>query len=142
LWIAFSFGSISMELKGDENGICTPLRKQPRMTVKARVRKKSARAAPQGSVRRNLYSLRLYVTGQTPCSAASIRNIRYLCEEFLKDRFELQVIDPYERPELAKQAHVIATPTLIKPLPQPLRRIIGDLSDRRKVLLGLDLKES
>jgi circadian clock protein KaiB len=89
-----------------------------------------------------MYSLRLYVTGQTPRSAASIRNVRDVCEEFLKGRFELEVIDLYQRPELAKEAQVIATPTLIKRLPHPLRRMVGDLSDRKKVLLGLGLKES
>ena len=89
-----------------------------------------------------MYSLRLYVTGQTPRSAASIRNVRDVCEEFLKGRFELEVIDLYQRPELAKEAQVIATPTLVKRFPRPLRRMVGDLSDRKKVLLGLGLKES
>jgi len=89
-----------------------------------------------------MYSLRLYVTGQTPCSAASIRNVRDVCEEFLKGRFELEVIDLFERPELAKEAQVIAAPTLIKRLPRPARKMVGDLSDRKKVLLGLDLKDS
>ena len=112
------------------------------MAGKQRLHKKSARAARQGSGRCSVYSLRLYVAGQTARSVASIRNVRNVCEEFLKGRFELQVIDLYQRPELAEEGQVIATPTLIKRLPRPLRRIVGDLSDRKRVLLGLDLKES
>jgi circadian clock protein KaiB len=108
--------------------------------MKRRASKKSARAAKPVSGRRKMYSLRLYITGQTPRSAASIRNLREVCDEFLEGRFELQVIDLYERPELAKDAQVVAAPTLIKRLPLPLRRLVGDLSNKNEVLLGLDLK--
>jgi circadian clock protein KaiB len=108
--------------------------------VKRRVHRKSARAAKKGSGRRKMYSLRLYITGQTPRSAASIRNLREVCDEFLEGRFELQVIDLYQRPELASEAQVVAAPTLIKKLPLPLRRLVGDLSNKDEVLLGLDLK--
>lgn len=109
-------------------------------------RKKTARAARKapGSRKmstRKMYSLRLYITGQTPRSAASIRNLREVCDEFLEGRFELQVIDLYQRPELAKDAQVVAAPTLIKKLPLPLRRLVGDLSNKNEVLMGLDLKE-
>ena len=86
--------------------------------------------------------MRLYITGQTPRSAASIRNVRDLCEKFLYGRFDLKVIDLYQRPELAREEQVIATPTLIKRFPLPSRRLVGDLSDIKKVLLALDLKES
>ena len=109
--------------------------------MKRPVRKKSARAAQKGPGPRKMYSLRLYITGQTPRSAASIRNLRDVCDEFLEGRFELQVIDLYQRPELAKEAQVVAAPTLIKRLPLPLRRLVGDLSNKSEVLLGLDLKE-
>jgi circadian clock protein KaiB len=109
--------------------------------LKRPVRKKPARAAGKVSRKRKMYSLRLYVTGQTPRSAASIRNIREVCGEYLEGRFELQVIDLYQRPELAREAQVIAAPTLIKKLPLPLRRLVGDLSNRNEVLLGLDIKE-
>lgn len=104
-------------------------------------RRKLARAPRKnpGSARK-MYSLRLYITGQTPRSAASIRNLREVCDEFLEGRFELQIIDLYERPELAREAQVVAAPTLIKKLPLPLRRLVGDLSNRKEVLLGLDLK--
>ena len=108
--------------------------------------KRASRRKPAQRVRktpdeRKMYSLRLYITGQTPRSAASIRNLREVCNEFLEGRFELQVIDLYQRPELAREAQVVAAPTLIKKLPLPLRRLVGDLSDKKEVLLGLDLKE-
>jgi circadian clock protein KaiB len=89
-----------------------------------------------------MYSLRLYITGQTPRSSASIRNLRKVCDEYLEGRFELEVIDVYQRPELAREAQIIAAPTLVKRLPLPLRRLVGDLSNERQVLLGLDLKDS
>jgi circadian clock protein KaiB len=104
-------------------------------------RKKTSRKTKKETAARKVYSLRLYVTGQTPRSAASIRNLRNVCDEYLEGRFELQVIDLYQHPELAKEAQVVAAPTLVKRLPLPLRRLVGDLSDKREVLLGLDLKE-
>lgn len=109
--------------------------------MKHRPRKKPAREGQKAPRARKKYSLRLYVTGQTPRSAASIRNLRGVCEEFLEGRFELEVIDLYRQPELAREAQVVAAPTLIKKLPLPLRRLVGDLSNREDVLLGLDLKE-
>ena len=83
--------------------------------------------------------LKLYVTGQTPRSAAAIANLQRLCEHELSGQYEIEVIDVLERPQLAEEERVLATPTLIKELPPPLRRIIGDLSDSEKVLLGLGL---
>lgn len=110
--------------------------------MKQRVRtKKPGRVAQKKPRPRKLYSLRLYVTGQTPRSAASIRNLRSVCEEFLEGRFELQIIDLYEQPELAKEAQVLAAPTLVKRLPPPLKKLVGDLSNRNDVLIGLDLRE-
>jgi circadian clock protein KaiB len=87
------------------------------------------------------YLLRLYVTGATPKSVQAIANIKKICEEHLKDRYELEVVDTYQRPQMAKQDQIVALPTLVKKLPTPLRRIIGDLSDIEKVLVGLDLIE-
>ena len=86
------------------------------------------------------YILRLYVTGMTPRSARAIENVRAICEEHLHGRYELQVIDVYQQPVLAKGEQIIATPTLIKQLPLPLRRLIGDMSSAERVLLGLDLR--
>ena len=86
------------------------------------------------------YILKLYVTGQTSRAEVAIRNLRRLCEEELEGRYELVIIDVLEHPQLAEDERILATPTLIKQLPPPLRRVIGDLSDREKVLLGLDLQ--
>lgn len=86
------------------------------------------------------YLLRLYVTGTTPQSVRAIENIKKICEEHLKGRYELEVIDLYQQPSLAKGEQIIAAPTLIKKLPQPLKRIIGDMSNTERVLVGLDLK--
>jgi len=86
------------------------------------------------------YVLRLYVAGTTPRSAIAISNIKKICEEQLKGLYELQVIDLYQQPELARGDQIVAVPTLIKKLPPPIQRIIGDLSDRDRVLIGLDLK--
>jgi circadian clock protein KaiB len=84
------------------------------------------------------YVLRLYVTGTTVRSQAAIRNIRMICENELKGQCDLKVIDIHQRPALAKGEQIIAAPTLIKKLPLPLRRIVGDLSDHERVLFGLD----
>lgn len=86
------------------------------------------------------YLLKLYVTGQTPRSARAITNLRRLCEEELGGRYEMVVIDVLERPQLAEDEKILATPTVVKELPLPIRRIIGDLSDSERVLLGLDLR--
>jgi len=86
------------------------------------------------------YELRLYVAGMTPRSTRAIASLKQICEEHLKGLYDLQVIDIYQQPVLAKGEQIIAAPTLIKNLPLPLRRIIGDLSDCERVLIGLDLK--
>ncbi|MFL5731671.1 MAG: circadian clock KaiB family protein [Chloroflexia bacterium] len=85
------------------------------------------------------YVLRLYVTGSTPQSAIAIQNIKSICEEHLHGRYDLEVVDLYQQPELAKSAQIVAAPTLIKKLPPPLRKMIGNLSDLQRVLVGLDL---
>ena len=85
------------------------------------------------------YLLKLYVTGRTPRSEKAIANLRRICDEELHGQYEMQVIDVLEHPQLAEDEKILATPTLIKRLPPPLRRVIGDLSDTEKVLLGLDV---
>ncbi len=87
------------------------------------------------------YVLRLYVTGTTSKSLDAIRNIQRICELDLEGNCDLRVIDIYQQPALAKGERIIAAPTLIKKLPAPLRRIVGDLSDREKVLFGLDFEK-
>ena len=86
------------------------------------------------------YLLRLYVTGMTNRSERAVRNLQEICDEYLKGRYDLEVIDIYQQPVLAKGEQIIAAPTLIKKLPLPMRRIIGDMSNRERVLLGLDLR--
>ncbi len=85
------------------------------------------------------YILRLYITGMTKRSARAIENLQAFCEKHLAGHYELQVIDVYQQPELARTEQVIAVPTLIKKLPLPLRRLIGDMSDEERVLVGLDI---
>jgi circadian clock protein KaiB len=85
------------------------------------------------------YVLRLYVTGMTPRSARAVNNLRAICDEYLEGRYDLEVIDIYQQPVLAVGEQIVAAPTLIKKLPLPMRRIIGDMSNRDRVLLGLDL---
>lgn len=87
------------------------------------------------------YILRLYVTGSTSRSVLAITNLKKICREYLEGRYELEVIDLFQHPGLAVDEQIIAAPTLIKQLPLPFRRIIGDMSNKEKVLLGLDLKE-
>lgn len=84
--------------------------------------------------------LRLYVTGMTARSTRAVENVRAICEQHLQGRYDLEVIDIYQQPTLARGEQIIAAPTLIKKLPLPLRRVIGDLSSTEKVLLGLDLR--
>jgi len=86
------------------------------------------------------YVLRLYITGMTPKSTRAITNVQKLCEQYLKGCYELEVIDIYQQPQLAKGEQIIATPTLIKKLPTPLRKLIGDMSDTERFLVGIDLK--
>ena len=85
------------------------------------------------------YELRLYVSGTSPRSGLAIANVRSLCDEFLAGRYDLEVIDIYQQPGVAAHEQIIAAPTLIKITPIPSRRLIGDLSDRQKVLVGLNL---
>ncbi len=85
------------------------------------------------------YILRLYVSGMTPRSTEAINNVTALCEEHLKNRYELEVIDIYKQPALAQAAQIVATPTLVKQLPLPLRKLVGTLSDEERVLIGLNL---
>jgi len=85
------------------------------------------------------YVLRLFVTGSTNRSQRAIENMRKICEEHLAGRYDLEVIDVYQNPDATRDLQVVATPTLVKVLPEPLRRIIGDLSDRERVLAGLNI---
>lgn len=85
------------------------------------------------------YLLRLFITGQTPRSTRAVENLRRICEAHLADRYEIEIVDIYADPEGARAAQVVAAPTLMRVSPEPVRRIIGDLSDEDRVLLGLEL---
>jgi len=98
--------------------------------------KKTRKTEPK----KEIWSLRLYVAGQTPNSIRAIENMKRICEEFLKGRYDLEVIDIYQQPVLAKGDQIIAVPTLIKKLPLPLRKFIGDMSATERILVGLDLR--
>ena len=87
-----------------------------------------------------LWQLRLYVAGQTPKSLAAFSNLKEICETHLNGRYRIEVIDLIERPHLSKGDQILAIPTLVRKLPQPVRKIIGDLSDANRVLVGLDLR--
>ena len=86
------------------------------------------------------FVLKLYVAGTTPASMCAVANVKHLCEKHLKGHYELEVIDLYQQPTLAKGEKIIAAPTLIKKLPLPVRRISGDMSDLERVLVGIGLK--
>ena len=103
----------------------------------ARLKAKSAsrNASPPSFI------LKLYVAGQSPKSVTAIANIKRMCEEKLHGRYELDVIDLYQQPQLARGEQIIAVPTLIRKLPSPLRRVIGDMSNTERVLVGLDMRE-
>ena len=105
-------------------------RKNPRARPRAPAPKKPA-----------IWKLRLYVAGQTPKSIRAFSNLKVLCEEHLKGRYRIEVIDLMENPQLARGDQIIAVPTLIRKLPEPVRKIIGDLSDSVRVLVGLDVRK-
>lgn len=86
------------------------------------------------------YVLRLYVAGMTPRSQEAIRTVTTICEEHLAGRYELEVIDLYQQPTLAKGEQIVAAPTLVKKLPEPLRRFIGNMANKERILVGLDLR--
>src|SRR5258707_765839 len=105
-------------------------------TTKTKIRARPGKPAPRKPV---VWNLRLYVAGQTPKSIRAFANLKLLCEDHLKGRYQIEVIDLRENPNLARDEQIVAVPTLIKRLPPPVRRLIGDLSNVKKVLLGLDL---
>ena len=87
------------------------------------------------------YSLRLYVAGQTPKSVLAFKNLKEICEQHLLGRYDIQIIDLLENPQLARGDQILAVPTLVRRLPEPIKKIIGDLSNTERVLVGLDLRE-
>ena len=106
------------------------------MKARSTAGEQEAAAAHAASER---YVLKLYVTGATPRSLRAIANIKAICEEYLKGRYELEVVDVYQQPTLARSEQIVAVPTLLRKRPAPVRRLVGDLSRTEQVLLGLDL---
>ena len=98
----------------------------------------AATSATDGNSAR--WNLRLYVAGQTPRSLTAFKNLQEICEEYLKGKYHIEVIDLMENPTLARGDQILAIPTLVRKLPQPIRKIIGDLSNTERVLVGLDIQ--
>ena len=94
--------------------------------------------APNGAT--ELWELRLYTAGQTPKSVRAFNNLKRICEEYMPGRYQIEVVDLLRNPRLAKEDQIVAIPTLVRKLPQPLRKIIGDLSDTERTLVGLQLR--
>ncbi|HEY4423420.1 MAG TPA: circadian clock KaiB family protein [Pyrinomonadaceae bacterium] len=114
-------------------------KKEP-LTTKLRNATEAFEEAIKGkALKRAKYILRLYVTGSTGRSMKAVYNLRKICEEHLSDDYELEVIDIYKDPEAAREAQIVAAPTLVKRLPTPIRKFVGDLSNTQKVLVGLDI---
>ena len=109
-----------------------------RATVQGKKREFASAPAPQTDPAH--YRLRLFVTGATPRSSRAIQNIRAICEDKLQGRYDLEVVDIYQHPEHVKAEQIVVTPTLVKQTPLPTRKLIGDLSDTARVLIGLDIE--
>ncbi len=113
--------------------------------VKVGAKRKVSNRHPNGSgqsANAEFFELRLYVAGQTPKSLTALANLRKICSEHLDGRFELNVIDLVKTPQLAQGDQILAIPTLVRNLPHPMRKIIGDLSDTERVLVGLDVRKN
>jgi circadian clock protein KaiB len=91
-------------------------------------------------LKEDFWELRLYVAGQTPKSVTALVNLKKYCEEYLNGRYKIEVIDLVKNPQLAEGDQIFAIPTLVRKVPEPIRKIIGDLSNQEKVLVGLDIK--
>lgn len=103
---------------------------------------KTKEKAPSCKQPQDFFELRLYVAGQTPKSLAALANLKRICDEHLKQKYRIEVIDLVKNPQLAQGDQILAIPTLVRRVPSPLRKIIGDLSNTERVLVGLDIRES
>lgn len=100
-----------------------------------------SKSRTRGQSTQKAYELRLYVAGQTPKSLAAFANLKKICEEHLAGQYHIEVIDLLKKPQLASGDQILAIPTLVRKLPEPIKKIIGDLSNTERVLVGLDLRE-
>jgi circadian clock protein KaiB len=114
--------------------------KRNKSAIKARKRAASGTQKKAAKRSGSRYALRLYITGQTPRSLQSVENLRALCDKYIPNKFDLEVVDIYQQPAMAAAGQIIAAPTLIKSMPLPLRRLVGDFSDQNRVILGLDIR--
>src|SRR5690348_6832020 len=110
------------------------------MSAKPARRSRSSRQTRKGRANGEFYDLRLYVAGQTGRSIAALANLQKICDEHLEGRYRIEVIDLLERPQLARGDQILALPTLVRKLPEPIRKLVGDLSDTERALVGLDLR--
>jgi circadian clock protein KaiB len=110
------------------------------MSGKPKRRPRTARAARANNADPDFFELRLYVAGQTSRSLVALTNLKKICEEHLQGRYRLEVIDLLEHPQLARGDQILALPTLVRKLPEPIRKLVGDLSDTERALVGLDLR--
>ena len=109
----------------------------PAKTDEAGKARRDTRAASEASEQ---WNLRLYVAGQTPRAIAALDNLKRICEEHLAGKYTIEVVDLLKNPQLARGDQILAVPTLVRKLPEPVRKIIGDLSNEERVLVGLDLR--
>ena len=103
--------------------------------------KLKSRPVSRAKQARDIVNLRLYVAGQTPKSIAALSNLKRTCEEFLPGKYHIEIIDLTKNPQLARGDQILAVPTVVRSLPQPIRKMIGDLSNREKLLIGLDIQD-
>jgi circadian clock protein KaiB len=102
--------------------------------------KRASRAPRRDRANGDFFELRLYIAGQSSRSLAALANLKKICEEHLQGRYRIEVIDLVKRPQLARGHQIIALPTLVRKLPEPIRKLVGDLSDTERALVGLDLR--
>lgn len=115
-----------------------PAKKASRSKTSAKPKPKAKAAIPAQDP--DVWNLRLYVAGQTPRSLTAFSNLKRLCEEHLAGRYEIEVVDLVKNPHLAQNDQIVALPTLVRKLPEPIKRVIGDLSNHEKVMVGIDLE--
>ena len=106
------------------------------------MKSKSSKATAKSRPEADIFELRLYVAGQTPKSLAALSNLKRICDEHLKQKYRIEVIDLVKHPQLAQGDQILAIPTLVRRVPAPLRKIIGDLSNTERVLVGLDIRQT
>jgi len=122
-----------------KNDNSTPDGKKPLRSRLRNATEAFEEALNRKTLRRAKYILRLYVTGSSGRSLQAVSNLKKLCEKYLPDEYDLEVIDIYKNPAAAREEQIVAAPTLVKKLPTPIRRFVGDLSNTEKVLIGLDI---